>query len=276
MREIMDKLTSAFFAENTIISFTSQLDEALNRKLQRVQRKVENIKDRFIELNRVFQKISQDFQKNSEKLIEAVQEMENMNSQIIEDLKKSGTSVDQVVDRVNEASSQIAETLENIKSIEELVQSIMKIARETNILALNATIEAARAGEAGRGFAVVASEVQNLSNETNRVTKQIEIKTREIIESTQRSLENLEFMANLFETVGRTLQSMIQFMEKNVALLQEVKDTLDNSNKALIEESEEINSATKVLEETTRGFTTITRVINSVVSAQKKLKDLKI
>lgn len=87
MREIVDKLTSAFFAENTIISFTSQLDEALTRKLQRVQRKVENIKDRFIELNGVFQKISQEFQKNSEKLIEAVQEMENMNSQIIEDLK---------------------------------------------------------------------------------------------------------------------------------------------------------------------------------------------
>lgn len=214
MREIVDKLTSAFFAENTIISFTSQLDEALTRKLQRVQRKVENIKDRFIELNGVFQKISQEFQKNSEKLIEAVQEMENMNSQIIEDLKKSGTSVDQVVDRVNEASSQIAETLENIKSIEELVRNIMKIARETNILALNATIEAARAGEAGKGFAVVASEVQNLSSETNRVTKQIEAKTREIIESTQRSLENLEFMANLFETVGRTLQNMIQFMEK--------------------------------------------------------------
>lgn len=115
---------------------------------------------------------------------------------------------------MNEASSQIAETLENIKSIEELVRNIMKIARETNILALNATIEAARAGEAGKGFAVVASEVQNLSSETNRVTKQIEAKTREIIESTQRSLENLEFMANLFETVGRTLQNMIQFMEK--------------------------------------------------------------
>lgn len=55
-----------------------------------------------------------------------------------------------------------------------------------------------------------------------------------------------------------------------------MKNTLDNSSKTLFEESEEINSATKVLEETTRGFTTIARVINSVVSAQRKLKDLKI
>ncbi|WP_296903917.1 hypothetical protein [Thermotoga sp.] len=58
--------------------------------------------------------------------------------------------------------------------------------------------------------------------------------------------------------------------------MQEVKDTLDNSSKTLSEESEEINTATEVLEETTKGFTTITRVINSVVSAQKKLKDLEI
>ena len=66
---------------------------------------------------------------------------------------------------------------------------------------------------------MVASKVQNLPNETNEATKQIEGKTIKIIESTQRSLENLEFMANLFETVGRTLQNMIQFMEKNVVLL---------------------------------------------------------
>ena len=42
------------------------------------------------------------------------------------------------------------------------------------------------------------------------------------------------------------------------------------------EESEEINTATEVLEETTKEFATITKVINSVVSAQKKLKDLEI
>nr|3UR1_C Chain C, Methyl-accepting chemotaxis protein [Thermotoga maritima]3UR1_D Chain D, Methyl-accepting chemotaxis protein [Thermotoga maritima] len=85
--------------------------------------------------------------------------------------------------------SQIGETLENIRSIEKLIQNIMRIARETNILALNATIEAARAGEAGKGFMIVANEVQNLSNETNEVTKQIVEKAREILESSQRSLE---------------------------------------------------------------------------------------
>ena len=172
MKEIVDKLTFAFFAENTIISFTSQLDEALTRKFQRVQQKVKGIKDRFIELNRVFQKISQDFQKNSEKLIEAVQGMENHEDSTGDQHPR--------FERHHRSNTY---------------------------------------GRGRKGGAVVASKVQNLPNETNEATKQIEGKTIKIIESTQRSLENLEFMANLFETVGRTLQNMIQFMEKNVVLL---------------------------------------------------------
>ncbi|ADA66741.1 methyl-accepting chemotaxis sensory transducer [Thermotoga petrophila RKU-10] len=275
-REIVDKLTSAFFAENTIISFTSQLDEALTRKLRRMQRRIEEVKERFVNLNRLFQELVGDFQAKSDQLVSVIQDMEKISENIMEELKKSGTNVDQIVERVKEASSQIGETLENIRSIEKLIQNIMRIARETNILALNATIEAARAGEAGKGFMIVANEVQNLSNETNEVTKQIVEKAREILESSQRSLENLEFMANLFETVGKTLQNMVRFMENNVKLLQEVRNSLDTSKESLSEKSAEIDGATKVLEETAGGFTIINRVINSVITAQRKLKDLKI
>lgn len=275
-RGIVDKLTSAFFAENTIISFTSQLDEALTRKLRRMQRRIEEIKERFVNLNRLFQELVGDFQAKSDQLVSVIQDMEKIGENIMEELKKSGTNVDQIVERVKEASSQIGETLENIRSIEKLIQNIMRIARETNILALNATIEAARAGEAGKGFMIVANEVQNLSNETNEVTKQIVEKTREILESSRRSLENLDFMANLFETVGKTLQNMLRFMENNVKLLQEVRNSLDTSKESLSEKSMEIDGATKVLEETAGGFTTINRVINSVITAQRKLKDLKI
>jgi hypothetical protein len=65
-------------------------------------------------------------------------------------------------------------------------------------------------------------------------------------------------------------------MENNVKLLQEVRNSLDTSKESLSEKSAEIDSATKVLEETAGGFTTINRVINSVITAQRKLKDLKI
>jgi len=274
--DLLHRMSSALFSENLIISFIEQLDEAFVGKLNRIQRKVEAIKDRFVELNEMFQNITKDFQEKGKELFSTIQEIESINSEIAEELKKSGTDIDHLVAKVNELSSQIMHTLEGVKVIEEHVKSITSIARQINILALNASIEAARAGEAGRGFAVVAKEVQTLSVETNRVSQEIAKKTVDLLNSIQTSLESLSFMANLFETIGRTLQKMVKFLEENSSMLKSVKETLDRAGNELYRESAEIDESTKVLEETTKGFVALSRVINSVISAQKKLRDIRI
>jgi len=53
------------------------------------------------------------------------------------------------------------------------VDTISRIARQTNMLALNAAIEASRAGEDGLGFAVVADEIRALSLESAQAAKQV-------------------------------------------------------------------------------------------------------
>jgi methyl-accepting chemotaxis protein len=72
-----------------------------------------------------------------------------------------------------QAGNGVGELQAAIARIENVVDLIARVARQTTLLALNATIEAERAGPAGRGFAVVASEVKALSVETQRATDEI-------------------------------------------------------------------------------------------------------
>lgn len=71
--------------------------------------------------------------------------------------------VDDSVEHVLQITKQVDDFQVKANKINEIIDSVKKIANQSNLLALNASIEAARAGEAGRGFAVVANQVNELS-----------------------------------------------------------------------------------------------------------------
>jgi methyl-accepting chemotaxis protein len=78
------------------------------------------------------------------------------------------------VREVVQTSAQEVTRLEQASAyIEQFVETITGIARQTNLLTLNAAIEAARAGEHGRGFAVVADEVRKLAEGSASAAREV-------------------------------------------------------------------------------------------------------
>lgn len=109
-----------------------------------------------------------------------------------------------------------------VRSILGLLNEVESIAKQTNLLALNAAIEAARAGEAGRGFAVVADEVRNLSENTNKFSKQI----RKLVHNVDESLVSAESTINMLAATDMTSvmasKQQVQFMMADLAELNAV------------------------------------------------------
>ncbi len=71
------------------------------------------------------------------------------------------------------AEDKAQECSKYMEELSRLTESLMKIAKQSNLLALNAAIEAARVGEAGKGFAVVATEFRKLADNTSKLSKEI-------------------------------------------------------------------------------------------------------
>lgn len=68
---------------------------------------------------------------------------------------------------------EIEDVATDLARINDLVNGVEWIAKQTHLLALNASIEAAQVGAAGRGFQVVATEIRNLAHRSKQISESI-------------------------------------------------------------------------------------------------------
>ena len=202
----MEKLNSG--TDNTLTAIQSQKEstEKIGLQIQGVEQSVNSILD--------------DVQNAENNL--------NEGNEIIEDLL-------QQVKISEESNGLVSEEMQKLKDctdkMQDIIQLISTVARQTSMLALNASIESARAGEAGRGFAVVASQISSLAAQTNEATTDIN-----------------GLIANITESVGSVTGAMDKLLESSSLQNQYVEETVASFDK-IRENTQGISSQTVQLKE---------------------------
>lgn len=275
-RDVLDKMSSAFFAENLMVSFMEQLDEALILRVERIQNQIRRVMEEFISMDNTLTQINDKFSLESKELKETLDSLKEVSSSLREELSKSGADFEQVSTTFEGAIEKTTETLEKFRETEIMADKITKIAKQTHLLALNASIEAARAGEAGRGFAVVASEIQKLSIESNQAAGEITKKFKEISNMVQDAVEGIKTVGELFGIFKSYTEKMLAFLEQNTKLLMKTTDTFEETEENLTEQKLIIQNTSQILKEAINKFDTMSRVITSIVKAQQELKNIEL
>lgn len=171
----------------------------------------------------------------------------------------------QTAERMLVAQAKVGETMLLVESlsarsssIEQMVQTIEKIARETTLLAMNAKIEAARAGENGRGFSVVADAVKRLSVQTNEATSGIQAVLQETLMDVAKSHE-------LMGAVMQEIQASAKLAKEGErvsgeARLQSV--AVDRSVKAIAEQMDAMAAANDLLRDGVSTFVDVAEQVS--------------
>ena len=148
------------------------------------------------------------------------------------------------------------ELVENTEKMNEIVEMINAITKQTSLLSLNASIEAARAGEAGRGFAVVAEEISTLASRTSQATINITSLIGDIKASIEEVFSSTNQMMNNSKEQNQAVQIMAQSFEEIescVGSIEQVGTSLEMVVSELIKTNENmvssINTVSGVTEE---------------------------
>ena len=176
---------------------TGILLRAVNRMTEGLNALVGAVKQASIQLNSTATQIAaaageqnstmQDFNASTSEIAASVKEISTTGQELlttVEDVHAradntattadSGRSalvdMESTMQQLSEATGSICSRLGMIRekagAINTVVETITKVADQTNLLSINAAIEAEKAGEAGRGFLVVAREIRRLADQT--------------------------------------------------------------------------------------------------------------
>lgn len=216
-----------------------------------LEQNANDLKEGYIEIDEDTKEVASTFEDVREKMNITEQQIASLNDEVqnvehalghnkdnMLEVTKQVETVKNILFSTNEVFHDLQQKIVEISGITE---QLTKIASSTNMLALNASIEAARAGEAGAGFAVVASKVQELAEDSNRCSAQVNTvvsdmqyqiakTTDQLAESTQAintSVESLNGFHESFDSLTSQFISLYGNIYDQNINVQEMEQRID-------------------------------------------------
>lgn len=146
------------FAGEEVANATQIISENLHAQDDLVVRSATDFNDLFRGFNDILENITQIKHHADESL-----QLANQGNVQIDDFQAQFQGVKQAVEQVYRDTDELQNTAEEM---EEILNLLRNIARETNVLSINASIEASRGAGGGQSFNVIAQRIKELANQS--------------------------------------------------------------------------------------------------------------
>lgn len=262
-RVFMDELTSTLQQINTS---SQEISLTLDQMSKEINKQSDMLIQEALSIDAVYNS-SQSIAEHSglaDEKNKVANDIVNTNRSYIEETAQSLLAAQKIIQAI---SSNIKEFQASFNKIEDFIDIIMRITRQTALLSLNASIEAAKAGEYGKGFSVVANEVSTLAEESAKASEEIKQSTQNVRGQLEQLIKQAltgeekargassiteRFYASLsriFEATSESNQIVKQIAQKTVnqrdelARITENTGKLDQINRENVENTEKIASS---------------------------------
>ncbi len=238
-----------------VVDATNFMVEEINYLLLEVRDVAQAVNDRaqgMISTTDVIVSGAQEQAKEAQRVSDEVRQVTESMSEMAGTATASAQAAQRTRDISNQGQEAVSNTLEGMQGIRrevqtvakrmktlgdrsleisEIVETISRIASQTNLLSLNAAIEAAGAGEAGGRFAIVADEVRRLADDSAQATqrianliKSVQAEVQEVIGVVENSTREVESGYRVATEAGARLRDIASIAEESAEFAQTISE----------------------------------------------------